>query len=406
MRSHILVLSTLLLAAMLGGCAAEALKAEPADIAFAEGDEAADSVSRQLQIRGAIHFGESVTAQYAARGYAGWLFTGAAGARVSIDASATDGTDTVLYVYGPQTARSRWSTMRPIAVNDDRARRDTNSPIDLRLPAAGTYLVIVREYYGEPGSFTLALGCSGTECRLECGADDRCAAGSECNRVVCIRAPCPSYCETVDPTRVCDADEDCVAVDTGCCSCAWGGGQAAYNAGYADEMAPVCDPAHPVRCLAVYRCGAERPACVANRCEMVPNVVGGACDESECGPQPRVATIMCEDGSTGGFTGACNRGEDGTCGWEIRECPVTERRCGGRVVGGSPTCEEGEFCDYPVGAICGWADAQGVCRSIPDACPEIYQPVCGCDRRDYSSACHAAQHGIAVLSEGTCSATE
>lgn len=37
------------------------------------------------------------------------------------------------------------------------------------------------------------------------------------------------------------------------------------------------------------------------------------------------------------------------------------------------------------------------------ACPEIYQPVCGCDRFSYSNACEASRFGVSVDYEGTCS---
>lgn len=40
-----------------------------------------------------------------------------------------------------------------------------------------------------------------------------------------------------------------------------------------------------------------------------------------CGPAPGMPAITCSDGSIGGNTGKCIQQADGTCGWEIRQCP-------------------------------------------------------------------------------------
>lgn len=292
-------------------------------------DTAADGFTRLVEMRGSIGFGESIDSAYGTRGYYGWLFTANAGARVALDAMATDGSDTVVMLYGPQTA-SGWSRARPIAVNDD-YRGSTNSHLDVRLARSGTYLVIVREYWEDAGAFTLTLACSGAECRTECGADDRCPTGSECNRVVCIRAPCPSFCAPIDVT-------------------------------------PAPQP-------------------------------GDDCDASLCGPRPRSVTIMCEDGSLGGNTGRCFRGEDLVCGWEIRACPTTEVRCGARL---GNTCTASQFCDFSDAAMCGYADGTGVCRARPEVCTTLYSPVCSCDGTTYSNACAAQSAGVDVLHAGPC----
>jgi hypothetical protein len=77
---------------------------------------------------------------------------------------------------------------------------------------------------------------------------------------------------------------------------------------------------------------------------------------------------------------------------------------GSRVCGGllGAKCDDGEFCDYPEGALCGRADAVGACEVRPEACDTIYSPVCGCDGETYGNACVANARGVSVEREGMC----
>lgn len=216
-RSTIVLTRTCLLLSLasLAGCAPTGAADKSGDLegdllatSLADGDEAADAFTRALVSRGSIGFGETVESSFSTDGYFGWTFTAAAGARIVLDAVPLGDADTVLMVYGPMTSRT-WSRARPTAVNDD-YRGSLASHVELRAVRAGTYLVVVRDYWNADGSFSLSLGCTSGECRTECGADDSCPTGSECNRVVCIRAPCPSYCAPIDtraPGDECDEAE-------------------------------------------------------------------------------------------------------------------------------------------------------------------------------------------------------
>jgi hypothetical protein len=123
----------------------------------------------------------------------------------------------------------------------------------------------------------------------------------------------------------------------------------------------------------------------------------GTCEAlPEACPEIFAPVCGCDDQTYGN---ECEANAAGVSVASHSECNnIVIRECGGLQ---GLQCEEGEFCNFTDGS-CGAADQLGICELIPNACDDVFEPVCGCDDATYSNECEAASVGVSVVSEGEC----
>lgn len=150
-----------------------------------------------------------------------------------------------------------------------------------------------------------------------------------------------------------------------------------------------CSPNQPEKDLI-----AEAVACAEDdEC-----AVGSICEAGSCEPAvcPDIYDPVCASNGTT-YENACDaRAEHATVA-HPGEC---EQVCGG--VEALP-CPDSELCDLAARA-CDGIDVQGVCVERPEACAEIFEPVCGCDGTTYSNDCFRLMAGVQLDHTGECRA--
>ena len=234
-------------------------------------------------------------------------------------------------------------------------------------------------------SCTAAMAGVNVEHNGEC-VTNVCTTNDECaNNEYCAKRP-----GDCDGRGVCETrPEVCIDLWAPVCGC---DGRTYSNVCYAAaagvnvDYEGECEPA-PVPCKTNEDCSNDS-YCAKE---------AGDCDgEGTCEPRPRICPTLWDpvcgcDGRT--YPNACVAAARGVSVNYSGECEPAPIPCKG-----NDDCDRENYCAKAPGDC----DGEGTCEPRPEACPKLWDPVCGCDGRTYANACMAAMRGVNVDYEGEC----
>jgi len=225
-----------------------------------------------------------------------------------------------------------------------------------------------------------------------CGTTRACASDLECNRrEFCDFAagtcgmgdglgqctPRIGICDGNLSDPVCGCDD--VTYDNDCLRIAAG---VSLLHGGACVVQVTCDT--NADCVLGEFCACSGACGAAGVCEARPNVC----------PDVRQPTCGC-DGVT--YPSDCFRQAAGTCFAHFGTCESTVT-----CTPGGAECGRGQFCDINAGQCAGGLDVVGQCVSQIDFCPDVLDPVCGCDGVTYDNDCLRRHAGVYLAQTGPC----
>ena len=134
------------------------------------------------------------------------------------------------------------------------------------------------------------------------------------------------------------------------------------------------------------------------RCEVTPECITNL----DCNDSNQCTTDLCIDGKC---QYKCNVGSkcsielpipvEGTCQEQLGSCVCSPsaKPCNSNL-----DCSTSEYCQFQAGTCA----PPGTCVQRPLMCPDVFDPVCGCDGITYNNACEAARAGVSIKHQGEC----